>query len=497
MSYPRRFPAQTAPSALMSSLEPRRLLSAVFPTAHEQYLVELINRGRANPSAEATRYGTALNEGLSAGTISTTAKQPLAINPYITDAARKHSQWMIDNDVFQHEGPGNNDPSDRMENAGYVFTGSWTWAENIAWRGTTGTPNVTTETANIHRDLYVDAGYPGRGHRVNLMNDAFREIGAGVVAGAFTSGQTYNAVMATEDFATTGSSVFLTGVAYSDTVAVDSFYTPGEGLTGVLVKAVRTSDNATYQTTTWSSGGFSLAVPAGTYAVTGSGGGLGGTVTYGNVVVGTKNVKRDFTPANVDAFATIVGGKLIVQGTTAGDSIVITKNSTSYTITRNATSMTLNGSGVTGIDVYGHDGNDYVLIGAGVTVGAYVDAGPGEDVIQGGEGPDTITAGGGKDRAYGGNGDDRVAGNGGHDRLFGEAGKDRLYGGGENDTMEGGSSGDRFWGEGGNNTYYGVGGDDYIYARNSLADQIFGGVGIDHAQIDGGLDAHDVEDLLP
>src|SRR5690348_8717241 len=98
MSY-RRTAAQIAQ---MLSLESRRLFAAAFPTAHEQYLVELINRGRANPTAEATRYGTDLNEGLNPGRISATPKQPLAINPLLTDAARKHSQWMIDNDIFSH-----------------------------------------------------------------------------------------------------------------------------------------------------------------------------------------------------------------------------------------------------------------------------------------------------------------------------------------------------------------------------------------------------------
>src|SRR5688500_17813660 len=107
-----------APRAQMSSLEPRRLLAAVFPTAHEQLLVELINRGRANPSAEASRWGTDLNEGLAAGTISTAAKQRLAINPNITDAARLHSQWMIDNDEFTHyEGSSFDNPESRMRAA--------------------------------------------------------------------------------------------------------------------------------------------------------------------------------------------------------------------------------------------------------------------------------------------------------------------------------------------------------------------------------------------
>src|ERR1044071_5072542 len=110
---------------MLESLESRRLLAASVPTDYEQYLVELVNRGRADPSAEAARYGIALNEGLAAGTISTAAKQPLAINPYLTDGARTHSQWMIDTDTFSHTGSGGSDPGDRMTAAGYSFTGSW------------------------------------------------------------------------------------------------------------------------------------------------------------------------------------------------------------------------------------------------------------------------------------------------------------------------------------------------------------------------------------
>src|SRR3954467_11389125 len=100
-------------------LESRCLFTAGAPTDLEQYMVELINRGRANPSAEAARYGIALNEGLAAGTISTAAKQPLAINPFLTDSAHKHSQWMIDTDTFSHTGAGGTSPQTRMSNAGY------------------------------------------------------------------------------------------------------------------------------------------------------------------------------------------------------------------------------------------------------------------------------------------------------------------------------------------------------------------------------------------
>jgi serralysin len=478
-------------------LESRSLFAAVFPTNNEQYLVELVNRARANPAAEAALFGIDLNEGVPSNeTISTAAKQPLAINPNLTDAARKHSQWMIDTDTFSHD-EGANDPGDRMTAAGYNFTGSWTWGENIGWNGTTGAVNAVTTTAQIHQDLFVDSGITGRGHRVNLMNEAFREIGSGVVTGAFTSGQTYNAVMATQDFGTTGSSVFLTGVAYNDNlVTKNSFYTPGEGLGGVTITAKRLSDNATSSTTTWSSGGYSLALAAGTYTVTASGESLGGTVTYGNVVVGSQNVKKDFTPAQLDSFATISGGKLTILGTTGSDSIQVTYSGNAYTINRSGTATTLSGSGVTSIDIIAYDGDDYIQIGAGVTLGAYIDAGAGNDYIQGGDGPDTITSGAGKDKAFGGLGDDRVAGNGGHDALYGEAGKDRLYGGDGNDTLDGGSSTDRMWGDAGNNTYYGQGGDDYLFARNGLADILYGQAGTDHAQVDSSDSVTTIEDLL-
>src|ERR1700712_5544630 len=99
---------------LAERLEPRRLFSAGYPTNLEQYLVELINRGRANPAAEAARYNVALNEGLAAGTISTPAKQPLAINPFLTDGARGHGQWMLAHNTFSHTGANGSNPGARM-----------------------------------------------------------------------------------------------------------------------------------------------------------------------------------------------------------------------------------------------------------------------------------------------------------------------------------------------------------------------------------------------
>jgi uncharacterized protein YkwD len=288
MSYS-RFPV------LAESLESRRLMSAVYPTNVEQYVVERINRGRANPTAEASRYGVALNEGLPAGTISTAAKQPLAVSPYLEDSSRRHSQWMIDTDAFSHTGAGGSNPKGRMAAAGYPFAGTWSWGENIAWNTYTGS-SLTTALANqIEKNLFVDTYVSDRGHRIDLMNPSFREVGVGFVSGAFGK---YNPVgMMTQDFASESGNPFLTGVAYKDTVVKDSFYTPGEGLGGVSVTATRTSDNHIFSTKTFSSGGYSLALPAGTYRVTASGGTPSAPITFSTVTIGSQNVKRDFVPA--------------------------------------------------------------------------------------------------------------------------------------------------------------------------------------------------------
>jgi hypothetical protein len=264
------------------------------PTPAEQYMLELVNRARANPAAEAARYNIDLNEGVpSDETISSTPKQPLAFNANITQAARGHSQWMLDNDTFSHYELVL-DPGARMLAAGYVFAGSWTWGENIAWRGSfPNSPPLVPTVGMEHEDLFVDTGVSGRGHRVNLMTDAFREIGIGVKEGVFSvSGHDYNAVMVTQDFGASGANPgpFLLGVVYHDTDA-NKFYTAGEGLAGVQV----TIPNGAFYANTSTSGGYAVPVTglSGTIQVTISGGALTAPITKSVTLTG-KNVKLDF-----------------------------------------------------------------------------------------------------------------------------------------------------------------------------------------------------------
>ena len=256
----------------------------VQPTAYEQYLLELVNRARLNPLGEANLLGIDLNEGLEANTISSSVKQPLAFNLLLIDSARSHSQWMLDRDIFDHQGEGGSNPGDRMRSAGYQFTGSWTWGENIGTTGTTGTLDPNSATLSVHQGLFKSPG-----HRVNILSNSFREVGLAAITGDYKG---YNSLMVTQNFAKSGSDVFLTGVAFDDSVVDDDFYSVGEGLAGIEVTAIRQSDNSKYTTTTMTAGGYQMPLAAGTYEVSFSHDGR----TIGNnsqISIGTENIKLD------------------------------------------------------------------------------------------------------------------------------------------------------------------------------------------------------------
>ena len=283
-------------------------------------MLELINRARANPAVEAARYAIGLNEGVPTApvdqTISNVAKQPLAFSPSLIDAARGHSQDMIDHDYFAHDSFDGTYIDDRFIASGYGSKDaqgqdSFGYGENIVWRGSTpAAPPLQATTAQLHQDLFVDAGYDGRGHRINMLFGDFKEVGVGIVPGPFyDAGQdvTYNALMATVDFAYSANTVFLTGVAYFDDLVPDQFYEPGEGIGGLTITAVRNSDSATFTTTAFSTGGYTIPIEAGTYTVTASGPGLDAPMVAHNVVIGQDNVKVDFVGSATQGTSQITG----------------------------------------------------------------------------------------------------------------------------------------------------------------------------------------------
>ena len=110
-----------------------------------------------------------------------------------------------------------------------------------------------------------------------------------------------------------------------------------------------------------------------------------------------------------------------------------------------------------------------------------VDAGDGNDIVNGSYGNDTLHAGAGNDTLRG------IAGN---DQIDGGAGDDTIHGGADDDTIIGGPGRDSINGDG---DYSGttLGGNDTIRARDGEIDQVTCGWGADFAELDSG----DMEDV--
>ena len=237
----------------------------------EQLVLEFINRARANPAAEAARLEIDLNEGLQPGTLSASPKPPLAPHQTLINVAAAHSQDMIDRDFFAHINPDGKDPGARIAAAGYSAR---YWGENIA---------IHIGAAEAHDLLFSSAG-----HRVNMLRDIYREVGVGVRL------RNDWGIDMTETFANRTGNAFLTGVAFSDQVVADNFFSVGEGLAGVTITATAKTGGATYTTITGPTGGYSLQVPSGTYDLIASGGKLTKPIRITGIGVGTTNVKVDF-----------------------------------------------------------------------------------------------------------------------------------------------------------------------------------------------------------
>jgi uncharacterized protein YkwD len=303
--------------AAFSSASAQTLYSIGNPTNEQQYMLELINRARANGGAEATRLGlSGLQEGPpningEAFTIANTA-QPLSWNPLLIICAQNRAKFLNDSDqFFTGASPhtfGGTDPEQRINAAGYpmnlgqqysgpttasgFFPGPENVAENESIGGGpfTGAKLIATILSQ-HNELFTDQTVPGRGHRMTTMLTYWREIGIGVSAGSDNGqGKTWDSLYTVQNFGRqTNSTPFITGVVYQDTNG-NGFYDPGEGIGGIRVNVT----GASFFAVTSSSGGYSVPVPGnGSYTVTFSGGVFPTTQKTANVA-GLLNAKVDF-----------------------------------------------------------------------------------------------------------------------------------------------------------------------------------------------------------
>lgn len=106
---------------------------------------------------------------------------PLVLDPRLNEAAQRHAEDMLARSYYDHRNLDGLQPRERVVRAGYRPSQV---AENIA-RG-----HTTVEEA-------MDAWMLSRGHRANLLNAAFTQMGVGCAVGRSAAGDT---VLWVQDF---------------------------------------------------------------------------------------------------------------------------------------------------------------------------------------------------------------------------------------------------------------------------------------------------------
>jgi uncharacterized protein YkwD len=141
-----------------------------------------IARASSACSAVDTRPGNASEATLAKSAVCLINKQrarrglrKLRLNARLSAAARRHTLDMVKRNYFSHTSRTGSDVVDRLTRTGYMRGArAWTVGENLAWgSGGRSTP----------REI-VAAWMKSSGHRANILQRRFREIGIGVVFGS-------------------------------------------------------------------------------------------------------------------------------------------------------------------------------------------------------------------------------------------------------------------------------------------------------------------------
>ena len=110
-------------------------------------------------------------------------------NDRLQRAALAHGNDMVEHLYFSHAGRNGSQPAERIRASGYLSSGgSWRIGENLAW----GTGELATPKA------IMAAWMNSAGHRANILQPAYREIGFGVLAGNPSSRDNGGATFVTE-----------------------------------------------------------------------------------------------------------------------------------------------------------------------------------------------------------------------------------------------------------------------------------------------------------
>jgi Ca2+-binding RTX toxin-like protein len=301
-------------------------------TQTEQLWLEMTNRARLDPAAEAARLGITLNTFLPAGAngspITGDPREPLAGNNTLQHVAENHAGTVLNKliadkalDFNAHDGAGDGTPMQRIHDGGYaqnaLANGEFFRPEAAGWANTTFAltqAQLQQMVASNHDGLFIDDPKntfgDAAGHRLGMLATDVKEVGVGTVTGTYTTtdGVTLNNLVTIENYGASGSNSFLTGAVYNDTVIKDHFYSLGEAVSGVTATVTNASGATVGSDTTGSGGGWSVAETGGTFKVTFSGPALAHAVSA-TVAAGTQNAKVDLVNGTeIDASASTVLG---------------------------------------------------------------------------------------------------------------------------------------------------------------------------------------------
>lgn len=132
---------QLTRSAAPTSTKARTTSTGTGITAELQQVVDLVNAERAKAGCKA-----------------------LSVDSKLMTAAQRHSQDQADHRTMTHDGSDGSDVGERLDRVGYAWRA---YGENVAW-------NQQSPAA------VMDAWMNSPGHRANILNCSFTEIGVGV-----------------------------------------------------------------------------------------------------------------------------------------------------------------------------------------------------------------------------------------------------------------------------------------------------------------------------
>lgn len=265
------------------------------PTDYEQAELEWFNRARANPSASASQMHIDINEGISNEQISPQSKQPLSFNAQLQSIAQAHSQAMIKDQFFAHETPKGQTFNDRIRASQYPFQST---TEEIGQLGSTLNFNADQSVSAFFEDFFINKNSTDRGHRKNMLNGNYQEIGIGLAYGFWQEGNArFNTGILTTVYGKRKNArPIILGVVYRDNNH-NQLYDTHEGIGKVWVSV--SQENSTH---TAGAGGYGLEVESNSdYTLTFSDAALGTVVK--TVHVEQQNIKVDVSSSEFVAAA--------------------------------------------------------------------------------------------------------------------------------------------------------------------------------------------------